>query len=388
MHTSLGGLIYPRNAVTKRVSSWDRTGGNQDYIAIDEGEVRVIFEEEGPARITHIWMTVNSPVDYYFRRIVLRIYWDGEENPSVVAPLGDFFGVGHGVASHYMSLPLNMVTKKGGPQKFAAMNCYFPMPFRSKARVEIVNETGEAIPNFYFYIDYERVDLPEDVLYFHACWRRENPTLGIRSMEILNKEQQAFREPLRRVAELKNLDGKENYVILDAEGRGHYVGCNLSIDHINPVPNVTWFGEGDDMIFIDGEQWPPSLHGTGTEDYFCAAWDYPSGTYDGPYHGISLAEPIQSPGAWEEPEAWGGGSFGYSGKWTAYRFHIEDPVVFSKSLRMSIKHGHGNSLSNDYASVAYWYQTEPHKTFRPMLPVQERLPLTNKQSLRRYVRSI
>jgi Protein of unknown function (DUF2961) len=389
MNTALGQLMYRRNTTSKRASSWDRTGGNKDYIAIEQGEERVIFQESGPARISHIWMTLNCEAAYYFRKILIRMYWDGEEHPSVEVPLGDFFGVGHGVANHYVSLPLNMITKQGSPQSYTAMNSYFSMPFKREAKIVIVNESEEPIPNFYFYIDYECYDrLDDDVLYFHACWNRENPTKGTLDMEALKHKHSEFRGPLQQVADLKNIDGNENYVILDAEGYGHFVGCNLSIDHINPVPNVTWFGEGDDMIFIDGETWPPSLHGTGTEDYFCTAWDFPSGKYDAPYHGISLAEPLSVPAAWEEKQAWGGGSFGYSGKWTAYRYHIEDPIVFKKSIRMTIEHGHGNSLSNDYASTAYWYQGEPHKTFNPMLPAALRLPLTNKQSLANYTKSI
>ena len=186
---------------------------------------------------------------------------------------------------------------------------------------------------------------------------------------------------------MKNLNGQGNYVILDAIGAGHYIGCNLSIDHINPVPNVTWFGEGDDMIFIDGESWP-SMHGTGTEDYFCTAWDFPSGKFSGPYHGISLAEPYRTPDVWETPGTWGAGSFGYSGKWTAYRFHIEDPIIFNRSILVTIEHGHANSLSNDYASTAYWYQTEPHKQFRPLPVAAARMPLTTKESLKSYCRSI
>lgn len=389
MSTTLRGLTRPRRARTRRESSWDRSGGNRDYVSIAPDESRVIFDQEGPGQITHIWMTVNSPVRYYFRSIVLRMYWDDEDTPSVEAPLGDFFGVGHGVASHYVSLPLNMITKRDGPQTFAAMNSYFHMPFRRKARIEIVNETGEAIPNFYFYIDYELYEtMDEDTLYFHAHWRCERPTQGLLDMERLKEEMTSFRGPLEAVAALKNTDGAHNYVILDTEGKGHYVGCNLSIDHINPVPNVTWFGEGDDMIFIDGESWPPTLHGTGTEDYFCAAWDYPSGKYDGPYHGISLAEPVRTPTAWEEAEAWGGGSYGYSGKWTTYRFHLEDAVVFEKSIRVTIEHGHANSLSGDYSSTAYWYQTEPHRPMPPMPPAGQRMPLTNKQSLGAYGQSI
>ena len=389
MNTALKSLTRRRNGRTRRESSWDRTGGNRDYIVIPKGEERTIFEVEGPAQINHIWCTINCEQLYYFRTVLIRMYWDDEDSPSVEAPIGDFFGVGHGVANHYVSLPLNMITRQGSPQKYAAMNCYFAMPFAGKGRITIVNQCDVDIPNFYYYVDYEELEtFPEDGLYFHARWHRQFPTDGVLNMEKLKEAHAEFEGPLKEIAALKNLDGNGNYVILEAEGAGHYVGCNLSIDHISPVPNVTWFGEGDDMIFIDGESWPPSLHGTGTEDYFCAAWDYPSLKYDGPYHGISLAEPCMINGAWETPGTWGAGSFGYTGKWTTYRFHIEDPVIFRKSIRVTIEHGHANSLSNDYSSTAYWYQTEPHMHY-PQLPcAKDRLPLSGKESLGRYCKSI
>lgn len=372
-----------------RQSSWDRTGRNRDYVCIEPGEEKVIFDAQGPAQIDHIWCTFACEALYAFRSIVIRMYWEDEEKPSVEAPIGDFFGVGHGVASHYTSLPLNMITRQDSPQSFAAMNSFFHMPFAHRGRVTICNETGMLIPNFYYYIDCRTLNtFSEDGLHFHAQWRRECPTDGILNMKYLQSTQQSFRGPLEKVSSIQNLNAEGNYIILDAKGAGHYIGCNLSIDHINPVPNVTWFGEGDDMIFIDGESWPPSLHGTGTEDYLCTAWDFPSGKYSGPYHGISLAEPLIVANAWDVPGAWGAGSFGYCGKWTGYRFHIEDPVIFKESVRVTIEHGHANSLSNDYASTAYWYQTEPHQIFPTLLEAAARMPLTSKESIKGYCQSI
>lgn len=389
MSSALNSLIYKRSGESRRQSSYDRTGGNGDAVSIPAGEEKVIFDAEGPAQINHIWFTIACSQDYYLRRILIRIYWDGETEPSVECPVGDFFGVGHGVANHYVSLPLNMITKQGEPQTFAAMNSFFSMPFVGSAKIVIVNQCTVDVDAFYFYVDYETVpDFKEKPLYFHAQWRRQNPTDGVYNMEELKENLTEFTSGLRTISRTKNTDGAGNYVILEAKGEGHFVGCNLSVDHINPVPNVTWFGEGDDMIFIDDEPWPPRLHGTGTEDYFCAAWDYPSLKYDAPYHGISLAEPYRVPKIWETPGAWGGGSFGYSGKWTTYRFHIEDPIIFKKSIRFTIEHGHANSLSNDYSSTAYWYQTEPHMPFPALLPAEERLPLTNKESLSGYCKSI
>lgn len=370
--SALRSLVYPRDARSKRASSWDRSGGNADGIAIAQGETARLAEIEGSGCIHHIWITVYCEDRLYPRKLLLRMYWDGESDPSVEVPLGDFFGVGHGVVSHYWSLPLNMVT---GPRaqrwNCAAMNSFFAMPFSKGARIEVENQSDAEVGAFYYYIDYEAYPAPKaDLLRFHAQWRRENPTQGTVDMHTVTREE---------LRQLKNIGGQENYVLLEAEGRGHYVGCNLSIDHMNPWPGVTWFGEGDDMIFIDGKEWPPSLHGTGTEDYFCSAWDYPAGQHSMPYHGISLA------GKWLELE---NDIFAYAGKWTMYRFHVEDPICFAKSIRVTIEHGHANWHSNDYSSVAYWYQTEPHKPFPPMLPVEQRLPVPEKEGLKRYFETI
>ncbi len=367
---ALGALALGRKGRSRRESSYDRSGKNADFISIKKGRTAVLADIRGAGCIRHIWITVDCPDDLYLRRLLLRIFWDNEKTPSVLAPLGDFFGVGHARASHYMSLPLNMVT--GGVAlkgEHAAMNCFFPMPFSRRARVEIVNQCPCDVPHLFFYVDYEELDgLEDNVLRFHVQWRRQNPTPGL-------MDQSAPGLDIKKVWDVPNLSGRDNYIILDAEGRGHYVGCNLSIDNINPTPGFAWFGEGDDMFFIDGDTWPPSLHGTGTEDYFCAAWGLPSGRYDGPYHGVSYAK---SP-----PD----GPLAYTGKWTLYRFHIEDPVIFEKSLLFTIEHGHANASANDYSSTAYWYQSEPHKPFPPMPSSKERLPISSKDSLKSFFRT-
>jgi len=367
--SSLRGIIYPRDARSRRVSSWDQSGANHDFVSIQSGETAVLADIQNAGCINHIWMTLNAEDPLYLRKVVLRMYWDGETNPSVESPLGDFFGVGHARANHFISVPLNMITGNGPLEhNQAAMNCFFPMPFTRAARIALSNESESQISHAYYHIDYEEMPVPDAILHFHAQWRREFPT---RATPDLPAREVNF----EGVNSLVNLGGEENYVILDAQGRGHYVGCVLSIDHINPIPKFGWFGEGDDMIFIDGEAWPPSLHGTGTEDYFCAAWGYPSGQYDGPYHGISLAGTTEGPLA-------------YSGKWTMYRFHIEAPVCFQKKIRVTIEHGHANVHANDYASVAYWYQTEPHRPFPTLIPLAERLPLSERESLKRFCATI
>jgi hypothetical protein len=156
---------------------------------------------------------------------------------------------------------------------------------------------------------------------------------------------------------IPNLDAKGNYVILEAAGKGHYVGCHLDIDCFERGVQ-DWYGEGDDMIIIDGEPLP-RLYGTGTEDYFNTAFG-PSQEFCTPYQGITV-----NSGTKEWP---------WAGKNSVYRFHIEDPIYFEKSIKVTIEHGEANLLSNDYSSTAYWYQTEPHLPFPPLLPVSQRSP--------------
>jgi hypothetical protein len=347
--TTLKSLVRKRDAWTRRLSSFDTSGGNRDAWDIPVGDTATLADIAGAGCITHIWFTIASEDKYYLRHLVLRMYWDDEEQPSVECPVGDFFNIGHGLAASNAALPLATVAPKESERKLGgnmAMNCYWQMPFATRARISITNEGTEPVRAFYFYIDYEEYDsLDSDVLRFHAQWRRENPTasdrgpLAVQGINYWN----LMGEP--------NVDGAGNYVILEAEGAGHYVGCNLSVDNIDPTPDgLTWWGEGDDMIFIDGEPLP-SMVGTGSEDYFCHAWGmHPQGY---PYAGTSVHEhDSDHPGRH---------------KCTSYRFHIEDPIHFTKSLKVTIEHGHANLQCNDYASTAYWYQAEPHRPF-PALP--------------------
>ncbi len=345
---TLASLPMLRDARSRRISSFDTSGRNADFWVFEPGDVKTLGEIEGPGCIKHIWMTIGSREHAFPRRIVLRAWWDSEDEPSIEVPIGDFFGLGHGIRKNFTSLPLTM-----SPQDGKGFNCYWPMPFAERARFEVQSECEERF-NLYFYLDHELYDeAPHDVGYLHAQWRRQNPTDGWVPEEGLSRE-----EIIRRRGEIENLDGAGNYVILEAEGRGHYVGCHLDIDCFAREKN-DWYGEGDDMIFIDGEPWPPSMHGTGTEDYFNTAY-CPRQEFNAPYHGIIL---------YSGTEQWP-----FKGKNSLYRYHIEDPIHFRKSIHVSIEHGHGNNLSNDYSSTAYWYQTEPHKPFPELLPVAERLP--------------
>lgn len=349
--SSLASLAQLREGVRReRISSWDRSGGNQDFWSFSPQEKRVIAEIEGAGCIKHIWMTMWSPEQAYARKVVVRVWWEGEPEASIECPIGDFFGIGHGIVKNFWSLPLQM-----SPSDGKSFNCWFPMPFATSARFEVANESHSEF-NLYFYIDYERYAVLEgNYGRFHAQWRRQNPTAGWGDDSRLFKEDRAY---LKEVSSAPNLDWAGNYVVLDAEGRGHYVGCHLDVDCFARQKN-DWWGEGDDMIVIDGEPWPPRLHGTGSEDYFNTAY-CPTEEFSTPYHGLTVYS-----GTAEWP---------WRGKNSLYRFHIEDPVYFEKSILVTLEHGHANNLSNDYSSTAYWYQTEPHKSFPPLWPMEERLP--------------
>lgn len=346
-------MMYVTNSRTKRCSSWDQTGKNQDCWIIPKGETRVLAEIQGPGKITHIWMTQGCGDTEHLRKVLLKIYWDDETEPSVLVPLGDFFCLGHGMVNSFQSFfftASTAVENKNQFGRFVALNCYLPMPFQKAARVELVNETDAEYIQ-YFYIDYELMDtaFPSDIAYFHASFRRENPTAG------WGHEIAANAAPVNEIA---NLSDQNNYLLLEAQGEGHVVGFNLSVtnlQHYLCLPHVrTWWGEGDDMFFIDGESWPPSLHGTGSEDFLNQAFGMQPNAFL--YNGSSIYE--------QETE-------GYQ---TSYIFYPTNPVRFRKSIRVSIEHGHGNHLANDYSSVAYWYQKEPHRPFG-ILPVLQRLPL-------------
>lgn len=367
--TDLTNLIYPRSGRSKRISSWDKTGGNKDWISFDPAESKTIAEISGSGIVRHLWFTINHRDLMYLRRMVLRAWWDGESHPSIEAPIGDFFCLGHGISKSFQNAVFNTVThdaNEGNVGGGIALNCYFAMPFSSGMRFEIENESEHLCDSFYFYIDYDELDsLPEGAMRFHAQYRQECPTTVNGGPLCARGEHywDHMSDP--------NLSDEDNYLILEATGRGHFVGCNLSVENIDPTPwtkkfgdyeykapELTWWGEGDDMFFIDGEPWPPSLHGTGSEDYLTQAWGMHNRQYL--YAGASVHEHDEK---YKDRKAL-----------TSYRLHVHDPILFSKSMRFSIEHGHANLQQNDYSSVAYWYQTEPHAPFPKLPNAIERTP--------------
>ncbi|WP_428940478.1 glycoside hydrolase family 172 protein [Fontivita pretiosa] len=308
--SGLSGIAIERDGVARHESSFDRSGGNLDFRVVEPGQTITLLDYNGAGIIRRFWVTIaprSEPAIH--RQAILRMYWDGEESPSVEVPIGDFFGVGFGQQVDFISLPLNQTS--GG------YNCYWPMPFHKSARWTLTNLSDRRIDAFYYNIDFTaHQKLPKHLLHFHAQWRRENPTVPGKS-----------------------------YTILQATGRGHFVGAAMFMQARRG--NGLGFLEGDERIFIDDDS-QPSIVGTGTEDYFSSGWYFDRGTYSAPYHGCVIKDQA-------------------IGRISAYRWHIEDAIPFRKSIRVTIEHGADDQWPADYSSVACWYQSEPHAAF-PRLP--------------------
>ncbi len=342
-----------QNVKSKRISSYDRSGGNNDrFENIPRGKTRVLAEIKGAGMINHIWITIaDKPPRLSRHDIILRMYWDGQKHPSVEAPIGDFFGQGWDETYPFSSLPL-----AAGPVDGNALVSYFVMPFSNGARIEIANEANRPIRAFYYYIDYVEMDkIPPDMGRFHAWYNHQ--------LTDAHPEGENEWSTLGKTG--TNTTGARNYLIADIKGKGHFVGVNYYVH----CPTPLWYGEGDDMIFIDGETWPSSLHGTGTEDYFNTSW-CPKVPFQHPYYGYARLN----------------NDIGWLGRTHVYRFHISDPIYFDKSLRFTIEHGHNNVLTLDLSSVAYWYQTLPSKPFPPMPSKKERAvkPMINVRDIHRW----
>lgn len=295
----LSNLAAPRPGRARHEGSWDRKHNNDDCLHLKAGETVTLLDYQGPACVHRFWVTIAPRIDVQIlSKAILRMYWDGDEYPSVECPVGAFFGVGFGEQHDYTSLPLD--ENSGG------YNCYWPMPFHKSARWTLTNGADKPIDAFYYNIDFTALDsLPADTRHFHAQFRRENPTAPGR-----------------------------NYTILDTVGAGHYVGTALFI-----AGPALGFLEGNEMVYIDGDT-SPTIEGTGTEDYFSSGWYFDRGVYSAPYHGLIIKDEKLS-------------------RISAYRWHIEDAMPFTRSIRFTIEHGTGNNVQADYSSVAYYYLAGP-----------------------------
>ncbi len=313
---------------------------------LTSGSTTTLCDIEGPGEIRHIWITVTdrTECDYHvLRDLVIRMYWDDETEPSVEAPLGDFFCCGFARGCIVNSLPIVVNPNRG-------MNSFFTMPFNKKAKITIENQHECSIPAFFYQIDYVIFDEPQtDVAYFHAQWRRE------------------------RLTEL----GKD-YVILDGvKGKGHYVGTYLALTTLERY----WWGEGELKIYLDGDDEYPTICGTGTEDYFGGAWSFASqqngktveNTYCTPFMGYPYysAHDDTVHNDYHNDDIMPQRGF--------YRWHIMDPIIFDSDIKVTLQqigvcHKGLFERQDDVASVAYWYQCEPHQRFAPLANKEDRWP--------------
>ena len=324
----LFSLARLRSYSNRRSSSWDRTGGNADAVPVDPGQSATILDVSGAGVITHVWFTISSPDRMHLKNLVLRAWWDGESSPSVQVPIGDFFGIGLGEYFTYQSALLAVANVK-------ALNSYFRMPYASAARMTVTNDGPDRVHSLYFAVDYIALpSIPADLGRFHAQYRQATPCKAVSGNG-------------------KNLDGRDNYVFLEATGRGHVVGVTQSV-----LQNQNgWFGEGDDMIFIDGSS-QPVINGTGTEDFYNGAWDFGLQPFANLHQGAPYIV---------DPERIGG-------RYSMYRWFLEGPLAFEKSIRVTIEHGTANNRSDNFFSTAYWYQAEPHAAFPPLPAPADRVP--------------
>jgi hypothetical protein len=343
----LADLARPQSGRSMRVTSTGRLPtsdepdpqSNRDNRTVPPGQTKVLMDVKGPGVITHIWMTFLGPEPHPWakkgsadhQQMLLRMSWDDNKRPAVEAPVGDFFANCFGKRREVISLPVIV-------EDADSYNCFWHMPFRKSARIEVVNQAEKPISLLYYNIDWiKKESLPKDTPYFYAQYRQEYPVQK----------------------------GKD-YVILDTKGKGHYVGTVLAVRTRSPA----WFGEGDEKIYIDGEE-KPSIWGTGTEDYFLSAWGLK--TTSTPYFGVPYFD------------HWGI----VGGHTSAYRWHIHDPIVFNTAIKVTFEHygwispdenpdykSHSwNQREDDYASVAFWYQTGK-PTFEARAPdvTERRLP--------------
>ena len=329
-----------RNYKSRRSSSWDRTGANADAVPVEPGASATLLDVSGAGVITHVWFTISSDDPHHLKNLVLRAWWDGESTPSVEVPIGDFYGMGLGEYFTYQSALLAVAPIK-------ALNAYFQMPFEKSARITLTNEGPIRTDSLYFAVDYVTLpSLPSGIARFHAQYRQAAPNKGWTDNWKSNGDD--------LVNNKENLDGKDNYVFFEATGQGHFVGVTHAIEQNQD----NWFGEGDDMIFIDGDTLP-TINGTGTEDYYNGAWDFGGQPFAYMHNGAPvISDPHERIG----------------GRYCLYRWHIESPITFEKSIKVTIEHGHANHRSDNFYSVAYWYQTEPHAAFPALPAAGERIP--------------
>jgi len=327
-----GAMAVPSDPPARNVSNASRAARAlgqgwkvNPYIYVEPGETATIMDVDGPGAIQHIWMTLTGK----WRFSVIRIYWDGEQEPSVEVPAADFFCQGWNAYAPVVSAPVCV-------NPGSAFNCYWVMPFRKHCRVTLENVNPSERMTAYYYIDYTLTEVPEDRAYFHAQFRRTR------------------------------YDETSDFTVLDGvKGRGQFVGMYLAWG----VRNTGWWGEGEAKFFIDGDDRFPTLCSTGLEDYFCGSYNFERdrryAEFCTPYAG--LCQVVRPDGTYASQTRFG-----------LYRWHVMDPVRFARDLRVTVQDlgwrhdGHYLRQHSDISSTAFWYQTEPHAPF-PKFPSWEEL---------------
>ena len=272
--------------------------------SVPKGQERVLVDLQGPGKVTYFYLTDNAGGNWY-PGLVFKVFWDDAAEPSIQVPLADFFGAIAGKTVDYQSAPMQ-VNKK-------CFMSYLPMPFSKRARLVLANDGDRDYRQELAYgIDHEAsAAYAQEQSRLHCEWRRSNPVK------------------------------KGLHTMLEAEGRGQYVGCFLQAVSKNPH---IWFGEGDTIFHLDGQS---ETHSPGTEDEYGSCWEGPDWkTYSSPYCGHILNE---------------------HGANRMYRWYVANPVRFQKSLKVEIQNQHINGQvpppheADDYTSVTFWYQEGPHK---------------------------
>jgi hypothetical protein len=311
-----------------RESSASPTGKNDDYRPMEPGQTLTVADIKGSGRITHIWFTISAQSPDHLREMVLRMTWDDASKPAVECPIGDFFAQGHGKYVEFVSSPVSVGARM-------ALNCYWPMPFKKHAVITVENQGSRRVGALYYNIDY-RLDKkePRDLRYFHTQYRTWYPA------------------PI----------GKD-LTICETKGAGHFVGTFISV----MANSDGWWGEGDDNFFVDGAT-KPQISGTGSEDYFCGAWDFGRAFWT-PYFGVP----------YYDNDSKGGEKRGILN--TCYRWHIQDSVPFTKSLLFTLEHGRQGfdrdrkPLTNHYSTVGYFYLDNPEGDSPPIPAAKDRIPI-------------
>jgi hypothetical protein len=288
--------------------------GAPAYDKFEPGTKFTMMDIDGPGIVKHIWITIPPGNVDHMRNVIVRMWWDHEEEPSVEAPFLDFFAQAHGLQKEMYSSLVTATLGRG-------FNSFIPMPFNEHARIEFENQSDSKVGALFYQVDYDLLDaLPGNCGRFHAQWRRQNPTVE-----------------------------KDDYVLLDnVKQPGVYIGTMIGVHTHGPH----WWGEGEFKFYVEGDEEYPTICGTGTEDYFCAAWGM--GEYQYAYHGCTMNESVGSGDTWV----------------SMYRWHVVDPIRFKELKKVTCQQiGWGNGLferSDDWCSTAYWYQMEPHTPFPPL----------------------